>query len=291
MLAKSLLALATQAGQMVVKAAVSDQWETVQRGYAELLGRGDAKQTRLAEQRLHETREQLMGAAGMDMGLIRKALAVGWTARLADLLDEYPDAEADMRALVKQAQAALPAVTPSVLPSEKLPRPPIGTPPGSKRADSANADETIVFAIASGPAPPGTLAKQSEVAYSIGKDRDAAAARDQFAALLTAAESALGPEHPDTLATRANLAYWIGQAGDAATARDQFAALLSVAERILGPEHPDTMTNRHNLANFTGYAGDAAAARDQFAALLRIRERKFGADFPDTLVARFNLAY
>src|SRR5208283_4702544 len=32
------------------------------------LGRGDAKQTRLAEQRLEETREKLIGAAGTDVG-------------------------------------------------------------------------------------------------------------------------------------------------------------------------------------------------------------------------------
>ena len=86
MLAKSSLALATQAGQVVVDAAVGDEWETAERGYARLLGRGDALQTRLAEQRLHETRDQLMGAAGTDVGLIRKALAVGWAGRLADCL-------------------------------------------------------------------------------------------------------------------------------------------------------------------------------------------------------------
>ena len=75
---------------MVVDNAVGDEWETARRRYAQLLGRGDAKQTRLAEQRLEEKREQLIGVAGTDLGLIRKALAVGWAGRLADLLDEYP---------------------------------------------------------------------------------------------------------------------------------------------------------------------------------------------------------
>ena len=146
-------------------------------------------------------------------------------------------------------------------------------------------------AFAAGPEHPGALATQSELAYSVGQAGDAAAARDQFAALLPVAERILGPDHPDTLAARASLAYWTGQAGDAAAARDQFAALLPSPSEVLGPEHPDTLINRHNLANFAGYAGDAAAARDQFAALLRVRERVFGAESPDTLVARFNLAY
>ena len=234
MLAKSLLALATQAGQMVVDAAVGDEWETAQRGYARLLGHGDARQTQVAEQRLHETREQLMGAAGTDLGLIRKALAVGWAGRLADLLEEYPDAEADLQALVTQIRAALRRATPPALSAEKPPALPTGTPSGSDRAVSANGDATIVIAAARGPEHPGSVAKQSELAYSIGKDGDAAAARDQFAALLAVAESALGPDHPDTLATRANLAYWIGQAGDAADARDRFAALLPIRERMYG---------------------------------------------------------
>ena len=74
MLAKSLLALATQVGRTVVDDAVADEWETARHRFARLLGRGDAKQTRLAEQRLEETREKLIGAAGTDVGLIRKAL-------------------------------------------------------------------------------------------------------------------------------------------------------------------------------------------------------------------------
>ena len=74
MLGKSLLALAAMAGRAVVDAATADEWETAQRRFARLLGRGDAEQTRLAEQRLEETHEKLTGAAGTDVGLIRAAL-------------------------------------------------------------------------------------------------------------------------------------------------------------------------------------------------------------------------
>ena len=209
------------------------EWETAERGYAQLLGRGDAKQTQLAEQWLEETREQLTGRTGADTELIRTALAGRWAGRWADLLEENPDAEAELQALVQETQAALPAGKLSV----------------SRHAASANSD---VSTYAAGPEHPGALATRSELAYSAGQAGDAAAARDQFAALLPVAERVLGPEHPDTLAARASLAYWIGQAGDAAAARDQFAALLPVAERVLGPEHPDTLINRHNFGQLHG---------------------------------------
>ena len=137
---------------------------------------------------------------------------------------------------------------------------------------------------------PRTLAARHSLAYWAAEAGDAAAARNQFAALLPIRERIQGPEHPDTLAARHVLAYLIGEAGDAAAARDQFAALLPIRERLVGPEHPDTLTTRENLAYWTGAAGDAAAARDQFAALLPIRERLVGPEHPDTLAARQELA-
>jgi hypothetical protein len=68
-----------------------------------------------------------------------------------------------------------------------------------------------------------------------GQAGDAAAARDEHAALLPVRERVLGPEHPDTLTTRASLAYWTGHAGDPAGARDQFAALLPHAAAGIRP--------------------------------------------------------
>jgi hypothetical protein len=141
-----------------------------------------------------------------------------------------------------------------------------------------------------GPEHRDTMAARGNLASQTGEAGDAAAARDQFAALLPVFERVLGPEHPDTLTTRHNLARWTGEAGDAAAARDQYAALLPVRERVSGPEHPDTMATRHNLARWMGRAGDAAAARDQYAALLPVRERVSGPEHPDTLTTRGNLA-
>jgi hypothetical protein len=109
MLGESLMALATLAGQTVVTAAVTDAWEACRHGFARLLGRGDPKQIQAAERRLEETRDQLTGPESKLLEQARAALAAQWATRLADLLEENPDAEADLRTLVQQIQAALPA--------------------------------------------------------------------------------------------------------------------------------------------------------------------------------------
>src|ERR1051326_8309590 len=101
MLTDSRLALAARAGQAMVAVASTSEWDTASREYAKLLGQGDVNQTRLARQRLKETHEQLAGAAGPDSGLIGTALAVRWAGRIADLLEENPDVEGELDALVQ----------------------------------------------------------------------------------------------------------------------------------------------------------------------------------------------
>ena len=246
MLGRSLLALAALAGQTVVDAAAANDWETAQRRFALLLGRGDARQTRLAEQRLEETREKLIGAAETDVGLIRMALRAGWAGWLADFLEENPDTEADLQTLIQEIQTVLPAESVSA----------------SNHAVSANGAVSSDAAQGPGPEHPGALAARSEIAYSTGQAGDAGTARDQFAALLPISESVFGPDHPDTLAARFNLAYWTGRAGDAAAARDQFAALLPVRERVRGPEHAETLAVWYQLAHWAALAKDAATAQE-----------------------------
>jgi Tetratricopeptide repeat len=129
------------------------------------------------------------------------------------------------------------------------------------------------------------------IARYLGFSGNYPAARDQFAALLSARGRVLGPEHLGTLAARQELARWTGEAGDPAAARDQYVALLPVRKQAFGPEHPDTLGARHELAQWTGAAGDAAAARDQYAALLPVEERVLGPEHPEALNTRGNLAY
>lgn len=101
-----LTALAALAGRTVVAAASTDAWAACKRGFGRLLGRGDPKKEQMAEQRLEETHQQLAGA---DSEQARAAQEAQWTTRLADLLEENPGAEAELRTLVREIQAQLPA--------------------------------------------------------------------------------------------------------------------------------------------------------------------------------------
>jgi hypothetical protein len=71
-----------------------------------------------------------------------------------------------------------------------------------------------------GPDSPDTLVTRKELAYWTGCAGDAAAARDQFAALLPSYERILGPEHAETLAVWYQLAHWTALAVDGDAKQD-----------------------------------------------------------------------
>jgi hypothetical protein len=107
-----LITLAQWAGQTVAAAAVTDAWEAVRGRFARLLGRGDAHKAEVAERWLAQTREQLAaGAPGTGLERARETQAERWTDRFVDLLDEDPGLEAELRALVEEVAAQLPAET------------------------------------------------------------------------------------------------------------------------------------------------------------------------------------
>ena len=108
-LAEALIALAALAGNTVVTAAVTDTWEAARKGFARLLGRGDPDKTKATERRLEETHDHHPQATGGDLDRVRAALEAQWTTRLADLLEDNPGVEADLRTLVEQVQAQMSA--------------------------------------------------------------------------------------------------------------------------------------------------------------------------------------
>jgi hypothetical protein len=103
-----LIALAQFAGQTVAGAAITDVWEAARGRLARLLGRGDGRRTQVAEQWLAQTHEQLAAAAGGELERARETAAERWAGRFADLLDEDPSVEAELRALVDEVAARLP---------------------------------------------------------------------------------------------------------------------------------------------------------------------------------------
>jgi hypothetical protein len=106
-----LVALAEFAGQTVSAAAITDVWESVWHRFARLLGRGDTHRTEAAESWLTQTREKLASAEPEAVDHVQRATAERWAGRFADLLDEDPAIEADLRALVDDVAAQLPGST------------------------------------------------------------------------------------------------------------------------------------------------------------------------------------
>jgi len=104
-----LIALAQWAGQTVAAAAVTDVWEAARHKVARLLGRGNPYRTEAAERWLDETHQQLTAAQGADIEPVQAEAARRWEGRFADLLDEDPGVEADLRAVVQEIAAQLPA--------------------------------------------------------------------------------------------------------------------------------------------------------------------------------------
>lgn len=107
MLEDGLIALAALAGNTVVAAATTDAWEAGRRKFAQLLGRGGPNRTQVAEQRLEETHQKLIASSGPQLESVRSVLEAQWVTRLADLLAEDPDVEADLRAVVEETRAQL----------------------------------------------------------------------------------------------------------------------------------------------------------------------------------------
>jgi hypothetical protein len=92
-------ALTATASTALVTAAVTDTFEGVRHRVAQMFGRGrpDPK----IDQKLVITRDRLAAAAPVEREREQAALAAQWQVRFADLLADYPDAEAELRALVK----------------------------------------------------------------------------------------------------------------------------------------------------------------------------------------------
>ena len=86
-------------------------WESARHQFARLFGRGDAKRTEAAERWLTETHDQLTARVGGELELARAYQQQRWQDRFADLLEEDPSVEAELRALIEEIQAAMPGET------------------------------------------------------------------------------------------------------------------------------------------------------------------------------------
>jgi len=103
-LPEALAAVATAGGTAVVQAMAEDGWQTAKAGLARVFGRGDPGRGVAAEERLERSRAQLASVGERELEEARAAQAGVWQARLADLLEEHPEVEGELRAWVSDVQ-------------------------------------------------------------------------------------------------------------------------------------------------------------------------------------------
>lgn len=110
MVVEALAALAAAGGTAIVSAVATDAWLTLKTGIARMLGRGDSGRTRVIQEQLDRTEAELR-STDQDLTPRKQRLEAAWTARLEDLLAENPHVAEELRALVRQANSAVPGPT------------------------------------------------------------------------------------------------------------------------------------------------------------------------------------
>jgi hypothetical protein len=102
-----LAELAEVGGTALVGAMATDAWQVARSGVARLFGRGGVARQAGIEAQLDSN--AVLVAQAEDPEAIRQSLVGVWRLELEGLLRRYPEAEAELRALVAQVRKALPA--------------------------------------------------------------------------------------------------------------------------------------------------------------------------------------
>jgi ubiquinone biosynthesis protein UbiJ len=98
--------LIATAGTALVTAMVTDSWEGVRTRIARWFGRGNEDDTKATLIRLEQSRSKLETAPAVDLDRIRMEQEITWRTRMSALLDQHPDAEAELAGIVAEIQAS-----------------------------------------------------------------------------------------------------------------------------------------------------------------------------------------
>jgi hypothetical protein len=103
-------ALAAAGGSALIGAAATDAWNSARDGVLALFGRGGDRRREVAAARLDADAAEIEAAGAGERDEVRARVLPGWQTRLADLLEEYPEAREELTAWVQRVLADLQAV-------------------------------------------------------------------------------------------------------------------------------------------------------------------------------------
>jgi hypothetical protein len=111
MLDEASAALATTAAKALIAAMTSDTWVSFKKAFARLLGRGQPNESKTAEKQLEREQSRLTMAPMAERERLSAEFELAFQKWFVDLLREEPRSTDQMRTLVGQVSAVLPAVT------------------------------------------------------------------------------------------------------------------------------------------------------------------------------------
>ncbi|BCJ46708.1 hypothetical protein GCM10010168_37700 [Actinoplanes ianthinogenes] len=108
MLTETLSTLAATTGSAIVGAMATDAWTLARARVTRLFARTDADRAPVVEGQLDDDESLISHAAAIEQDRARAELAPAWRRRFARLLEEHPDAQDEVRAVLAEVAAALP---------------------------------------------------------------------------------------------------------------------------------------------------------------------------------------
>ncbi|MEH1168878.1 hypothetical protein V6V47_26175 [Micromonospora sp. CPCC 205539] len=104
-----ILSAVAAGGSALAGAAATDAWQSARAGIARLFGRAGQRRADLAEVWADETAAEIAAAPVRQQVEVRQRLALVWQQRLADLVQEYPDLDDELRGWAGELRQRLPA--------------------------------------------------------------------------------------------------------------------------------------------------------------------------------------
>lgn len=101
-------ALAAAGSSALIGAVATDVWQTARAGVVNLFRRGGERRAELLVARLEADAEEIEAAAVGERDEVRARVLPGWRTRLADLLEEFPEAREELTAWERQVHGQLP---------------------------------------------------------------------------------------------------------------------------------------------------------------------------------------